>query len=105
MADHLASECRAASRCLLCTEAGRKADHKMGGVGCNLMTGRVPPTPIARRRIEAAKPDIPGEVPTRMEVEVEAQQQSQQDPPKEQRTPRERLVRRNTVEEQEAQDE
>jgi len=54
VAGHIAPECRAAPCCLLCSEAGGKADHKMGGAGYNLVTGRVPPTPIARRKMVAA---------------------------------------------------
>jgi len=104
VAGHTTSACQAAPCCLLCTEAGRKADHRMGGIGCNLATGRVPPTPIAARRTGTAKPDASREEPIRMEVEVQ-QQQPQQDPPKEQRPPRERPLRRNTAEEESKQNE
>jgi len=94
-AGHTASSCRAAPRCLPCAEAGKRADHRMGGAGCERFLGRAPPVssaPQQRQRQRQQKHQQGQQQQLR-----EAPQQPRPEPlPKKQRPTRERTVRRDS---------
>ncbi|CAH2097402.1 unnamed protein product [Euphydryas editha] len=58
---HKAAGCSAAAHCAVCADAGRPADHVMGGIACKPPStrGKFPPqTPLGGNRVMAADAEI-----------------------------------------------